>query len=91
MSKVPTIIPISDLRQDTAAVLQHIKGSHQPTIITQRGRAAAVMLSIEAYERSEHDRQILLLLAKGDKEISSHNGFSLDSVMGEADKILAGE
>ena len=91
MSTVPPIIPISDLRQDAANVLQQIKGSMQPTVITQRGRAAAIMLSVEAYEQGEHDRQLLLLLARGDKEIGAGEGYSLDSVMADADKILKGE
>jgi len=91
MSTVPPIIPISDLRQDAANVLRQIKGSLQPTVITQRGRPAAIMLSVEAYEQGEHDRQILMLLARGDKEIAVGEGYSLDSVMADADKILQGE
>ena len=91
MSTVPPIIPISDLRQDAANVLRQIKGSMQPTVITQRGRPAAIMLSVEAYEQGEHDRQLLLHLARGDKEIAVGEGYSLDSVMSDADKILQGE
>ncbi len=91
MSTVPPIIPISDLRQDAATVLRQIKGSMQPTVITQRGRPAAIMLSVEAYEQGEHDRQLLLLLARGDKEMAVGEGYSLDSVMADADKILQGE
>jgi len=91
MSNVPPIIPISDLRQDAANVLQQIKNSMEPTVITQRGRAVAIMLSVEAYEQGEHDRQLLMLLAKGEKEIAAGEGYSLDSVITDADKILAGE
>ena len=90
MSTVPPIIPISDLRQDAANVLRQIKGSLQPTVITQRGRPAAIMLSVEAYEQGEHDRQLLMLLARGNKEIAAGEGYSLDSVMVDADKILQG-
>ena len=91
MSNVPPIIPISDLRQDAANVLQQIKNSMEPTVITQRGRAVAIMLSVEAYEQGEHDRQLLMLLAKGEKEIAAGEGYSLDSVITDADKTLAGE
>jgi len=54
MAKVPDIIPITDLRQDAAAALKRLRSSKQPVVITQRGRAAAVLLSLEAYERREH-------------------------------------
>ena len=89
MAKVPNIIPISDLRQDAAAVLRNVRGSQQPLIITQRGRAAAVMLSIEAYESAEEEREILRLLAQGEREIAQGTGFSLKKVMTEADRLLA--
>jgi prevent-host-death family protein len=50
MTKLPTIIPITDLRQDAATVLRRVRDSKEPIVITQRGRAAAVMMSAEAYE-----------------------------------------
>ena len=45
MGKLLNIIPVSDLRQDAAKILKQLKNSKEPLIITQRGRAAAVMLS----------------------------------------------
>ena len=90
MAKIPAIIPITHLRQDAAAALKHAKSSRQPLVITQRGRAAAVLLSMEAYERGEHERQLLHLLARGEQEISAGKGFDLDKVLAEADALLAG-
>jgi prevent-host-death family protein len=88
MGKVLNIIPISDLRQDAAKVLKLVRKSKEPLVITQRGRAAAVMLSVEAYERSEHDRELLRLLAKGEKEIEAGEGHDLDAILAEADALL---
>jgi prevent-host-death family protein len=89
MSKVPDIVPISDLRQDAANVLGRVKKSRQPMVITQRGRAAAVMLSIDEYEKGEHEREILKLLVQGDREIAAGRGYDLDDVLADADRILA--
>lgn len=89
MAKVPEIIPVTDLRQDASAVLKRVRTSKDPLIITQRGRAAAVMLSVSAYERSEQERQILELLARGEKEIAAGKGYDLDEVLAEADRRLA--
>ena len=92
MAKIPEVVPVTDLRQDAAAVLRRIRGRKQPLIITQRGRAAAVMLSLDAYERGEHERQILLLLARGEREIAAGKGHDLEAVLAEADAVLrAGE
>ncbi len=90
MAKVPDIIPITDLRHDAAAALKRVKLSRQPVVITQRGRAAAVLLSMEAYARGEHERQLLRLIARGEQEIAAGRGFELDDVLAEADALLAG-
>ena len=57
MAKTPTLIPVSDLRQNSARVLNDTKKSKKPLVITQRGRATAVLMSLDAYERSEAERE----------------------------------
>jgi len=89
MPKIPDIVPVTDLRQDAAAVLARVRKSAQPVVITQRGRAAAIMVSPESYERSEHERQILRLLARREREIAKGKGYDLDTVLAEADESLA--
>ena len=91
MGKLLNILPVSDLRQNAAKVLKKIRENQEPIIITQRGRAAAVIIGVEAYEKSEHDKEILRLLAKGDREIEIGEGYDLDSVLAEADLILSKE
>jgi len=82
-------MPITDLRRDAAAALKRLRVTTQPLMITQRGRAAAVMMSVEAYERAEHERQILRLLARGEREIRAGKGHDLNDVLAEADRLLA--
>ncbi len=89
MPRVPDIMPVTDLRQDAAAALKRVRTSKRPLVITQRGRAAAVLLSIEAFERAEHERELLRLLARGEKEIAAGEGYELDDVLREADALLA--
>ncbi len=88
--KIPDIIPVTDLRQDAAAILKKLQGSEGPLVVTQRGRAIAVIQSVDAYQKSEHERELLSLLAVGEKEIAEGEGHSLSSVMKEADALLKG-
>ena len=88
MSSAPKIIPISDLRQNASNVVKGISTTKQPVFITQRGRAAAVMVSMDAYEETQHELDILRLLAKGEKEIEAGIGYDLDEVLKEADRYL---
>jgi len=86
--KIPDIIPVTDLRQDAAAVLRRLQDSAGPLVVTQRGRAIAVIQSIDAYEKSEQERELLHLLAVGEKEIAEGEGHTLSSVLKEADALL---
>ena len=89
--KIPDIIPVTDLRQDAAAVLKRLQSSVGPLVVTQRGRAIAVIQSIDAYEKSEHERELLHLLATGEKEVAAGEGDTLARVMKEADALLGDE
>ncbi len=91
MVKLLNIIPVSDLRQDAAKILKQLKNTNEPLIITQRGRAAAVMQSVESFEQSEHDKELLRLLAQGEREIGKGEGYDLEAVLAEADLILTGK
>ncbi|HUH66801.1 MAG TPA: type II toxin-antitoxin system Phd/YefM family antitoxin [Syntrophales bacterium] len=88
MKKIPNIIPITDLRQTASSVLKRLKASRQPVVITQRGRAAAVVVSMEAYEKSQKEMEILRILARGEKEIETGKGYDLGHVLADADALL---
>ena len=88
MPTTPKIIPISDLRQKASDIIKGVSTSRQPVFITQRGRAAAVMVGMEAYEKAQHEVDILRLLASGEKEIEAGVGYDLNDVLKEADRLL---
>ncbi|HET7505602.1 MAG TPA: type II toxin-antitoxin system Phd/YefM family antitoxin [Kofleriaceae bacterium] len=44
------IIPISDLQTSAKKYVDQVNETEEPVVITQRGRAAAVLVSYEAYE-----------------------------------------
>jgi len=88
MPKIPNIVPITDLRQDATSILKRVAKSREPLIITQRGRATAVMVSIKDYEHSQHELELLRLLARGEREIEAGKGYDLDAVLAEADILL---
>ena len=88
MASVPDTVPVTDLRQDAAGVIKRAADSQAPVFITQRGRAAAVLVSATTYERTQHELEILHALAKGEAEIEAGEGHDLDSVLAEADRLL---
>jgi prevent-host-death family protein len=88
MSIISNIIPISDLRQDAAGIIQRATASREPVVITQRGRASAVMVSAQTYEHTQRELEFLRLLARGEAEIEQGKGYDMDLVFAEADQLL---
>jgi prevent-host-death family protein len=90
MAPMPTIIPISELRQDAAGIIKRAAATDEPVFITQRGRAAAVVVSARRYERTQHEFDVLRALARGEAEIEAGTGYDLADVLAEADDLLGG-
>jgi len=49
------IIPITDLQRQAGQIVSGFDESAEPIIITQRGRAAAVIISVARFEEIEED------------------------------------
>jgi prevent-host-death family protein len=88
MTKLPDVIPVSDLEEDASSVILRLRESGAPAVITQDGRAAAVLIDIESFRRTESEREILTLLARGEREIAEGVGYDLDEILAEADTLL---
>ena len=89
MPRASNIVPVTDFRQDAAAILSRVTKSKEPLVITRRGRAAAVLVSVQEHDRAEHERELLYLLARGEAEIAAGEGHDLDEVLADADRILS--
>ena len=49
------ILPITDLQRRAGQIVDELRQSDDPVIITQRGRAAAILISAEKYRSIEED------------------------------------
>ncbi len=52
-------IPISDLRQRVADVIDDVQSSDEPTVVLQRSRKAAYIVNPERYERDQAELRAL--------------------------------
>lgn len=48
-----------------------------------------MVLSVEEYERSERELEILRLLIRGEREVAAGQGHDLEAVLAEADALTA--
>lgn len=84
--RIPKFIPVTDLRQDISAVLRALNEGEEPIVIMQRSRAAAVMISVDTYERMTYEREVLGILVMGDKDIKAAKGISVEQLIAELDQ-----
>lgn len=52
-------VPISQLRQRVADVIDDVQASDEPTIVLQRSRRAAYIVNPDRYERDQHELALL--------------------------------
>ena len=76
MAKTSRAISVADLRENPAGVVRRVRGSMRPMMLTERERAQVALLSVEAYERSEREREILRELARGERAIAAGRGYT---------------
>jgi prevent-host-death family protein len=52
-------VPVSDLRQHVADVIDDVRATDEPTVVLQRSRPAAYIVSPERYERDQRELSLL--------------------------------
>lgn len=53
------IKPVSEFRANAAELIEQVKASGRPLVLTQRGHSAAVVLDVAEYERMVEEIELL--------------------------------
>lgn len=88
MKKPQASVALSDLRENSVTVLDRVRRSEEPLRLTRRGKPAAILWSLDEFERSEKERALLRRLVQGEHEIALGEGYDLDTVLAEAEALL---
>ncbi|MCL2663602.1 MAG: type II toxin-antitoxin system Phd/YefM family antitoxin [Oscillospiraceae bacterium] len=75
---MPTIRPISDLRNNSNEISEFCRTSREPVFITKNGVGDMVVLSIDMYERQQAQLDLYAKLAEAEADIvagSDSTGF----------------
>jgi len=59
------IVPLGEFKARAAKILRGLSAEGEPVVITQNGRAAAVVLSPEAFEEMRERTRVLEAVAEG--------------------------
>ena len=63
------VISLSDFKAKASQLLEEIKASQRPVVITQHGTAAAVVQDYESYQRMQDTVALLRLMVQGEADI----------------------
>jgi len=86
---MPTIKPISDLRNKTSEISDLVHASHEPVFITKNGEGDMVLMSLRNYEHLQLKMDLLGKLAVAQaSRAAGDNGRTLESAMTEIRKRL---
>ena len=69
MNYVEAIEPVTTLKSKSAELVRRARDSGQPIIITQNGKATAVLQDVESYQRQRQALLLLRYLARGDRDL----------------------
>ncbi len=67
---IPRWVPITDLMRLGRKVLDEVRQDRSPVIITEHGRAAAILLDVASYEAITRRYEILKGLDEGERDIA---------------------
>lgn len=82
---MPTIRPVSDLRNHFAEITKEVQDSKEPVFLTKNGVGSIVVMSMDAYEESRYESQVYdQLLAAEVQAASTTQRFSHAEVMAAA-------
>jgi len=70
---MPTIRPISDLRNNSNEISEFCRTSREPVFITKNGVGDMVVLSIDMYERQQAQLDLYAKLAEAESETISNS------------------
>jgi prevent-host-death family protein len=78
--------PISYLKANAAEVLRTLAESREPLLITQNGKARAVIQDVASYEETQETLALLKILALGDRELEQGKISPVEEVVGRVRK-----
>ena len=83
------VLPVTEFRANTSALLAQIRANKRPIVLTQNGRSAAVVLDVGAYEDMLDEIALLRDIRIAEDQIARGEGKSHDEAVAELRARLA--
>jgi len=91
--KPPTLskhmVAVGEFRSNLAGWIKHLETTGRPVVVTQRGKAAAVLVAPEMLDEIEEQREVVRLVLRGMRDVSAGRHVADEEVWAEVDEIIA--
>lgn len=74
------VISLSDLKINPAKVINQVKDTHRPILLTSRGRGVAVVQNLDDYEKDQEERAFMKAVAQGLMDVKNGRVMELAEV-----------
>ncbi len=79
------VIPLSDLKINPGKVVNQVKETHRPVLLTSRGRGVAVVQDLDDYEKNQEERAFMRAVTQGLMDVKNGNVMELSEVKTKLD------
>lgn len=77
------IVPISELKKNTKKILQQIRKTGRPVILTVNGKADSVLIDVENYEKQLRAANLSKLLLEAERDVAEQKTRPMKSFLEE--------
>jgi prevent-host-death family protein len=74
------VIPLTDLKINPGKIVNQVKETRRPILLTSRGRGIAVVQDLEGYEKNREELAFVKAIAQGLMDIKQNNTMSIAEV-----------
>lgn len=84
------IKPISFLKSHVAEIIDDLSEHHRPLVITQHGKAKAVLMDVASYDQMKESLAMLALLVQSESDVRQGRLIAHEEVFAELEKKYFG-
>ncbi len=88
MNLAKDVKPISELKRNTAGVVNYVSKTGNAVLITQKGVGVAMVVNIEEYQTEKRKVRILEALALGERDVREGKTFPLEALLKDLNQWL---
>lgn len=85
------LVPVKEFRSNMANYIRQVSESGRPVVITQRGRAAAVLIEPSVLDEIEETAEVVRSVMRGLEDAAANNTVSSQQLFTELESIIEAE